>query len=319
MTRILVTGAAGQIGTDLVPELRNLYGSDNVFAAWHSTPLASEVSRGGPTISLDVTNYAAITSFLKTEKIDRVFHLSSVLSALAENNRWSAYAVNFTGLINVLESSLACGVTQVIIPSSIAAFGSKSPQVDTPNDTIQNPNTVYGVSKVFGEQLGNYYFERHGLDVRGVRLPGIISWKTEPASGTTDYAVAIFYAALREGLYSCYLKPDTRLPMMYMPDAVKSLIDLSEANGERLIHRTDFNVHAMSFTPDELSRAIRKVIPTFEVQYDIDHLRQNIAESWPYSLDDSVARSEWGWEPKFDLSEMIEDMFLNLRRKLNLN
>ena len=319
MTRILVTGAAGQIGTDLVPELRNIYGSDNVFAAMHRTPLASEVSSGGPRVSLDVTNYAAITSLLKAEKIDRVFHLSSVLSALAENNRWSAYAVNFTGLINVLESSLACGVTQVIIPSSIAAFGSKSPQVDTPNDTIQNPNTVYGVSKVFGEQLGNYYFERHGLDVRGVRLPGIISWKTEPTSGTTDYAVAIFYAALREGFYSCYLKPGTRLPMMYMPDAVKSLIDLSEANGQRLIHRADFNVHAMSFTPDELSRAIRNVIPTFEMQYDIDRLRQNIAESWPYSLDDSAARSEWGWEPKFDLSEMIEDMFLNLRRKLNLN
>lgn len=319
MTRILVTGAAGQIGTDLVPELRKLYGPENVVATMNRTPLSQEISSGGPTSSLDVTNYAAITSLLKVEKIDKVFHLSSVLSALAENNRWSAYAVNLTGLINVLEGSIECGVGQVVVPSSIAAFGSKSPQVDTPNDTIQNPNTIYGISKVFGEQIGNYYFERHGLDVRGVRLPGIISWKTEPTSGTTDYAVAIFYAALREGFYSCYLKADTRLPMMYMPDAVKSLIDLSEANGESLIHRTDFNVHAMSFTPHELSRAIQKVMPTFEIQYDIDYLRQNIAESWPYSLDDSAARIEWGWEPIFNLDEMIEDMFLNLRRTLNLN
>ena len=318
MTRILVTGAAGQIGTDLVPELRRIYGAENVVAAIHKTPLAVDALNEGPTTDLDITNYAAITSILKSEQIDKIFHLSSVLSALAEKNRWTAYAVNISGVINILECALECGVSQVIIPSSIAAFGGRSPQTNTPNDTIQNPNTIYGISKVFGEQIGNYYHERFGLDVRGVRLPGIISWKTEPTSGTTDYAVAIFYAALRHGRYSCYLKADTRLPMMYMPDAVKSLIDLSVADGSRLIHHTDFNVHSMSFTPNELSQAIQKVMPSFEIEYEIDLLRQNIADSWPYSLDDSAARSEWDWKPSYGLEQMIDDMFTNLGRRLNL-
>ena len=318
MTRILVTGAAGQIGSELVPALREQYGSKNVVAAGHRTPLPGDVRDGGQSITLDVTVQADVEATIRDLGIDVIYHMGSILSALAEANRQTAHAVNINGLYNVLEAALSCGVSQVNVPSSIAAFGPDTPTVDTPNETLQRPNTLYGISKVFGELLGNYYFEKLGLDVRGLRLPGIISWKTEPTAGTTDYAVAIFYGALREGRYECYLGPDSRLPMMYMPDCIKAIVDLAEADVSKLRHHADFNVASISFTPDELAAAIRKRIPDFDIEYNVDPLRQGIANSWPDSLDDTAAREEWGWSPTYDLDEMVDDMLENLSVKLDI-
>ncbi|HIO63154.1 MAG TPA: NAD-dependent epimerase/dehydratase family protein, partial [Dehalococcoidia bacterium] len=227
MKKILVTGAAGQIGSELVPALRERHGGENVIAAGHRTALPADVQESGPSIKLDVTSAAEVMKAVGELGIETIYHMSSILSALAESNRQIAYAVNINGTYNILEAAVSHNVGQVIIPSSIAAFGPDTPQENTPNETIQRPNTLYGISKVFGEHLGNYYHEKLGLDVRGLRLPGIISWKTEPTAGTTDYAVAIFYGAIREKKYTCYLGPHTRLPMMYMPDCIKSIIDLA--------------------------------------------------------------------------------------------
>lgn len=318
MARILVTGAAGQIGSELVPALRALHGGDNVVAAGHRTPLPDEVRDGGPSITLDVTSRDDFEAAIRDHDIDVIYHMASILSALAEANRQTAHAVNVNGLYNALEAAVSCGVAQVNIPSSIAAFGPDTPREHTPNDTLQRPNTLYGISKVIGELLGNYYFEKFGLDARGLRLPGIVSWKTEPTAGTTDYAVAIFYGALKERRYTCYLEPDTRLPMMYMPDCIKAIIDLARADLPALVHHADFNVSAMSFTPSELATAIRRRIPDFQMQYDIDPLRQSIANSWPDSLDDSAARDEWGWTPRYDLDMMVDDMLVNLSSKLGV-
>ena len=316
MGRILVTGAAGQIGSELVPALRARSGNENVVAAGHRTPLPADVKAAGPWTSIDVTEYDQIDSAIREYEIDTLYHMSSILSALAEAQRHLAHRVNINGLVNVLEAARRNRLERVVVPGSIAAFGPETPRRDTPNDTIQKPNTLYGISKVFTELMGNYYQARLGLDVRGMRLPGIVSWKTEPTAGTTDYAVAIFYGAVREGRYTCYLGPDTRLPMMYMPDAIKAIIDLSEAGLESLRHHADFNVGSMSFTPAELAAAIRARIPGFEIEYEIDPLRQAIADSWPDSLDDSVARQEWGWAPAYDIHSMVDDMLANLRVKL---
>ena len=290
MGRILVTGAAGQIGSELVPALRARCGNENVVAAGRRTPLPDDVKATGPCTSIDVTEYDQIDSAIREYEIDTLYHMSSILSALAEAQRHLAHRVNIDGLVNVLEAASNNRLERVVVPGSIAAFGPETPRRNTPNDTIQKPNTLYGISKVFTELMGNYYHAKLGLDVRGMRLPGIVSWKTEPTAGTTDYAVAIFYGAVREGRYTCYLGPDTRLPMMYMPDAIKAIIDLSEAGLESLRHHADFNVGSMSFTPAELAAAIRARIPGFEIEYEIDPLRQAIADSWPDSLDDSVAR-----------------------------
>ena len=265
---------------------------------------------------LVVENKEDIENAIKEFRIDTVYHLASVLSALAETRRKLAYEVNFTGVNNVLEASLANGLEMVVIPSSIAAFGLDTPGENTPNDTLQKPNTVYGISKVFTELMGNYYSTKLGLKVRGVRLPGIISWKVEPTAGTTDYAVAIFYGAIRENSYECFLGPDTRLPMMYMPDAISALMGVAEADETLLEHHADFNVNAMSFTPNELALSIKKKLPEFEMTYRIDALRQAIADSWPDKLDDSVASKEWGWSPKYNLDSMVDDMLCNLATKL---
>ncbi len=315
MKRVLVTGSSGQIGSDLVPELRRLYGEDNVVAAFHRKPPHS-MERSLPHVNLDVTDYFSVDRAVKDYGINTIFHLASVLSNLGEQNPSLAYAVNIEGTWNVLQSAKDNNVESVTIPSSIAAFGPETPRTRTPNDTIQKPRTIYGISKVLGEHLGNYYYRRFGLDVRGVRLPGIVSWKTEPTAGTTDYAVAIFYDALRHGSYECYIRPDTRLPMMYMPDALQALVKLAEADGNKLEHRADFNVNAMSFTPEELAETIRKHIPDFKVRYKIDLRRQEITDSWPESLDDSDARREWGWKPSYDIGLMTVDMLENLERKL---
>ena len=316
MQRVLVTGAAGQIGSELVPELRQRYGNANVIAAGHHTPLPADIRQAGPCTIIDISDHAQIDWAIKAYEIDTIYHLSSILSALAEQRRQVAYSINIQGLYNILEAAVDNGLERVIIPSSIAAFGPDTPGDCTPNETIQKPNTLYGISKVFGELMGNYYFHQLGCDVRGVRLPGIISWKTEPTAGTTDYAVAIFYGAIRQRHYTCYLKPDTFLPMMYMPDAILALIQVAEADGKRLHHHADFNVNAMSFTPSDLANAIQSRLPEFRIDYRIDPLRQAIADSWPNSLDDSAARSEWGWQPNFDMDAMVDDMLENLTRKL---
>ena len=313
----MVTGASGQIGSELVPVLREKYGNQNVVALIHKTTLAEDVRSSGPYAFFDVCDYAEVDRLIKEYRPDTIFHMSSILSALAEADRRYAYDVNFNGLYNVLEASVDNGVARVITPSSIGAFGPDTPRDNTPNDTIQRPNTLYGISKVFTELMGDYYFEKTGLDFRGVRLPGIISWKTEPTAGTTDYAVAIFYGAIREKHYTCYLGQDTALPMMYMPDAIGSLTNLSEADLSRLKHHANFNVNALSFTPTDIAAAIRRHIPDFTIDYDVDPLRQAIADSWPNSLDDSVAREEWGWAPRYDMDAMVVDMLENLKRKLS--
>ena len=317
MKKILVTGAAGQIGSELVPALRERHGSENVIAAGHRTVLPADVQESGPSIKLDVTSAAEVMKAVGELGIETIYHMSSILSALAESNRQIAYAVNINGTYNILEAAVSHNVGKVIIPSSIAAFGPDTPQENTPNETIQRPNTLYGISKVFGEHLGNYYHEKLGLDVRGLRLPGIISWKTEPTAGTTDYAVAIFYGAIREKKYTCYLGPHTRLPMMYMPDCIKSIIDLAEADGSGLKHHADFNVGAVSFTPSEIAEAVAARVEGFEMDYEIDPMRQAIADSWPDSLDDTAAREEWGWTPSYDLDSMSDDMLKNLKIKLS--
>ncbi len=315
MRSILVTGASGQIGSELVPALRERYGAGSVVAGVHRQPLTEEVREGGPCAPLDVTDRAQLDAAMDRYGVDSVFHLASVLSAAAELNRQAAYAVNFTGLYNVLESAAARGAARVVVPSSIAAFGPETP-ASAPNDGIQRPNTGYGISKVFGELMGNYYHSAVGLDVRGVRLPGIVSWKVEPTAGTTDYAVAIFYGLIRSRRYTCYLRPDSMLPMMYMPDAVRSLIEVAEADGSGLTHRADFNVAAVSFTPAELAAEVSLREPDFRMEYEIDPLRQAIADSWPDRLIDDVARAEWGWRHRYGLGEMVDDMIENLSRKL---
>ena len=312
----MVTGASGQIGSELIPVLRDKYGPDNVIAGVHKSHLIDEVELTGPSVTLDVTDKKQVEDIIASTQPDTIFHLASVLSALAEQDRQLAYKVNFEALYTILENSVKYGVDKVIIPSSIGAFGLDTPAV-APNDTLQRPNTIYGISKVLGELLGNYYYSMTGLDVRGVRLPGVLSWKVEPTAGTTDYAVAIFYGALISGKYVCYLRDDTKLPMMYMPDAVNSLILLSEADGSKLQHRADFNVAAISFTPAELATAITKRLPNFKMEYAIDPMRQAIADSWPDELIDDVAKTEWGWNHKYGLDEIVDDMIEKLSIKLH--
>jgi len=314
MKRILVTGASGQVGSDLVVALRERYGSENVLASDIREP-GGTATAGGPFDIVDCTDRAVVDQAVMRFKADTIYHLAAILSAVGEADPHRAYEVNLGGLETTLEVARVRGCS-VFIPSSIAAFGPSTPPDPTPQVTIQRPTTIYGVTKVAGELLADYFHFRFGVDTRGVRYPGLVSWATEPGGGTTDYAVEIFYDAIRKGRYTCFLKGDTQLDMMYMPDAIKASIAVMEADPSRLINRNAFNIAAMQFTPAQLADAIRRHIPDFVIEYDVDPLRQKIADSWPKRLDDSAARTEWDWEPDHDLDSMVQDMLVNLRRKL---
>ncbi len=315
MKKILVTGAVGQIGSELTMSLRARYGNDNVVAGGRKTKPSEKLLNSGPFEIVDCVDAQAVANVVKKHDIDTIYHLAAILSAVAEANPVLAWNVNINGLYNVLEVAreLKCAV---FTPSSIGAFGPTTPLDNTPQDTIQRPNTMYGVTKVAGELLCDYYFKRFGVDTRGVRYPGIISNETLPGGGTTDYAVEIYYEAIKHKKYTCNLPAGTFLDMMYMPDAIKAGIDLMEADPARLKHRNAFNVTAMSFDPEIIAAAIRKHIPEFTIDYDVDPVKKAIAETWPNSMDDSAARAEWGWEPEYDLETMTKDMLEVLSNKL---
>jgi len=315
MKRILVTGSVGQIGSELTIELRRLYGNESVIAAGHKTQPSEELRESGPFHFIDVQERKELERIVRQYDIDTIYNMAAILSAAGEKNPQLCWDVNVKGFMNVLEVARENELARVINPSSIAVFGAQTPRDNTPTDTILQPTTMYGVTKVEGELLGDYYFHRFGLDVRGVRLPGVISYKTLPTGGTTDYAVAIFYEAIRHKRYKCFVREDTVLPMMYMPDALKALIDLANVPIEKLKHHCNFNVGAMSFSAGELAAEIKKRIPEFEVTYEPD-FRQAIADSWPRSIDDSVAREEWGWSPEYSMERMTEDMIEKLTEKL---
>jgi nucleoside-diphosphate-sugar epimerase len=315
MQKILVTGAVGQIGSELTMELRKRYGNDNVVAGFHRTKPGETLKNSGPCEMVDCTNIEQVKDVVKKYNIDTIYHLAAILSAVAEAKPNLAWNVNINALYNVLEVAREYGCA-VFTPSSIGAFGASTPLDNTPQDTIQRPSTMYGVTKVAGELLCDYYFKRFGVDTRGVRYPGIISNETLPGGGTTDYAVEIYYEAIRNKKYTCNLGKDTYLDMMYMPDAIKAAIDLMEADPAKLKHRNAFNVTAMSFDPEKIAASIKKVIPEFELEYDVDPVRQAIANSWPNSMDDSAAREEWGWKPDYDLEAMTKDMLDVLSKKL---
>jgi nucleoside-diphosphate-sugar epimerase len=316
MKRILVTGAAGQIGSELTMALREKYGYDNVVAGINRTQPNPELKESGPVETVNCTDAAAVAAVVGKYKIDSIIHLAAILSAVAEAKPALAWDVNINGLYNVLEVAREKGCV-VFTPSSIGAFGPTTPLDDTPQDTIQRPNTMYGVTKVSGELLCDYYYKRFKVDTRGVRYPGIISNVTLPGGGTTDYAVEIYYEAIKKKKYTCYIAKGTYLDMMYMPDAIKACIDLMEADPSKLKHRNAFNVTAMSFDPEIIAAEIRKHIPEFVMKYDVDPVRQGIAETWPNNMDDSCAREEWGWKPTFDLATMTKDMIEVLTEKLN--
>jgi nucleoside-diphosphate-sugar epimerase len=318
MKRILVTGANGQIGSELTVKLREKYGGENVIASDIKAEPNRTLKEGGEYLILNVACKDTLEEVIKQHDIDTVFHLAAILSAVGEKDPAKAWNININGLINVMNTAVEQKLSRVFVPSSIAVWGEDVPSV-APQDVALHPATMYGVTKVTGEVLADYYVRKYGLDVRGLRYPGIISSETLPGGGTTDYAVAIYYAAVKDGHYECFVNEDTRLPMMYMPDCIKATIDLMEAEYAGLKRHSDYNVGSMSFTAKELANSIRKYIPDFEVEYAPDY-RQDIADSWPNSVDDSAARKDWGWSPDYDLDSMTRDMIdkLNDKKKKNL-
>lgn len=315
MKRIVITGSLGQIGSELALFLAEKYGKDHVLI----TDLSDKQPESLAHLAykrLDVTDFSEFKEVVSDFQADCIMHLAAILSAKGEKMPCFTWNINVQGLINALEiaKELNC---QVFCPSSIGAFGSNTPADNTPQDTLQRPSTMYGITKVAGELLCDYYFTRFGVDARGLRFPGLISWKTLPGEGTTDYAVHIYYAAIREQKYTSYIAPGTFMDMMYLPDALQAIVDLMEADPSKLVHRNAFNVSAMSIDPEMLKAAIAKEIPTFELFYDVDPVRQAIAESWPNSLDVSAAKEEWGFHVKYDLEAMTKDMLQHLRTKLS--
>jgi nucleoside-diphosphate-sugar epimerase len=314
LKKILVNGAVGQIGSELTMVLRQRFGADNVVAAGHTTPPSPALRDSGPYETLDVTCRDTVTEVIEKHNIDEVYHLAAVLSGVGEKYPHRCWQVNIDGLHNILEIARERPGMRLFCPSSIAVFGPSTPRDNTPQETVLGPSTMYGVTKVAGELLCDYYLRRYQVDVRGLRYPGLISTETLPGGGTTDYAVEIFYKAIAEKKYTCFLAAPTTLPMMYMPDAIKATIDLMQADPKKLLHPTNYNLAAMSFSATELVTEIQKHIPELAVDY-VPDFRQAIADSWPRSIDDSAARAEWGWKPAFDLAAMTKDMLEKLRRR----
>ena len=311
MKRILIIGAGGQLGSELTLSLREKLGPDNVLAS-DIRPLSGPLL-AGPTTILDATDARALNSLVESYEIGQIYHLAAVLSAKGEASPRFAWDLNMVSLLNVLEAGKAYGL-KIYWPSSIAVFGPDTPRTNTPQTTVMNPNTVYGISKLAGERWCEYYHTKYDVDVRSLRYPGLIGYKSKPGGGTTDYAVDIFWKALQGEAFECFLREDCMLPMMYMEDAVKGTIDLMHAPEESVKVRTSYNLAAMSFTPGELYEAIKTVFPDFDIQYRPD-FRQEIADSWPDSIDDSAARQDWGWLPKYDLQSMTQDILVHLKEQ----
>jgi nucleoside-diphosphate-sugar epimerase len=311
---ILITGALGQLGSELAVALRRRYGTDNVILSDIRDNINRQLIEEGPFEVLDARDGRTLAEVVRKHGVDRIYHLAALLSATAEADPGRAWDININGLYTVLEVARSEDCS-VFTPSSIGAFGPNTPKDYTPQDTMQRPTSMYGVTKVTGELLCDYYHRKYGVDTRGVRFPGIISNVTPPGGGTTDYAVEIYYEAVRKHRYECFLKGDTYLDMMYMPDAVKAAIDVMEADSAKLRHRNAFNVTAMSFSPEDQAAYIRKYIPDFEISYNVDPVRQALANSWPNSLEDYAARVEWGWQPEYDLDAMTRDMLETIQRR----
>lgn len=314
MKKVLITGALGQIGSELTSKLRNEYGKDNVIATDIRMIENSEIVSNGMFEQLNVMDAETLSKLAKKHNVDTIVHLASLLSAVGEQQPQYTWKLNMSGLTNVLEICREQNL-KLFTPSSIAAFGDNSPKNLTPQDTIQRPGTMYGITKVSGELLCDYYYKKFGVDTRGVRFPGLISYVTPPGGGTTDYAVDIYYEALKNKKYNSFIAKGTQMDMMYMPDALQAIVDLIEADGSKLIHRNAFNITAMNFDPEEISSEIKKHIPDFKFGYDVDPIRQSIAESWPNSIDPTCAIEEWGFNFKYDLSKMTVDMLNKLSSK----
>jgi nucleoside-diphosphate-sugar epimerase len=316
MKKILVTGALGQIGSELIPKLREKYGKENVIAVGHHKQPTEKFKNSGPFEFADTEDKEAIKKLIEKYNIDTIFHLVGVLSATGEKNPNLAWNVNINGLKNILDLAVEYKIEKMFWPSSIAAFGPTTPLENTPQTTILEPTTMYGVTKVAGELLCQYYFIKYGLDVRSLRYPGIISWKTPPGGGTTDYAVAIYYEALKNRSYDCFVNSDTVLPMMYMDDAVRATLELMEAEKEKITIRTSYNLTAISFSAKELAESVTKYIDNFKCTFTPDE-RQKIADSWPKTIDNSKARNDWGWKHDFDLDKISVEMIKNLKNLKN--
>lgn len=317
MKNILIIGSTGQIGSELTMKLRETYPSGNVIAGYiPGAEPKGVLAESGPAEVVDITNAQQISEVVDKYHVDTIYNLAALLSAVAEAKPQLAWHIGLGGLFNVLEIAREKGCA-VFTPSSIGAFGNDTPKDKTPQDTLQRPKTMYGVTKVAGELLSDYYFKRFGVDTRSVRFPGLISNVTLPGGGTTDYAVDIYYAAVKEGKFVCPIKEGTYMDMMYMPDALRAAIELMEADPTRLVHRNSFNIASMSFEPSQIAAAVKRQIQNFEMTYDVDPLRQGIAESWPNSLDDTCARQEWDWKPQFDIDSMSEDMVRILKARYN--
>jgi len=309
--KILILGACGQIGTELTLELRSRHGAESVIAT-DIREGQDELMQSGPFITLDATDAKAIAEVLNSHEISEVYLMAAMLSATAEKNPFRAWDLNMSSLLNVLELARSEKFTKLFWPSSIAVFGPTTPRERTPQSTIMEPTTVYGISKLAGEGWCSYYHRKFGVDVRSIRYPGLISWKTQPGGGTTDYAVEIYQEALNSGAYQCFVSADTRLPMMYMDDAISATLQLMDAPAECIGVRTSYNLGAVSFTPSQMAESIREEIPDFQISYKPDY-RQEIADTWPESIDDSKAREEWGWQHRFGLEEITREMLSRLR------
>ena len=317
MTKILVTGAVGQIGSELTLALRKKYGGDNVIGTVHRAPPSDELKETGPMETVDATDKEALKAIIEKHNIDTIYHLVSLLSAVGEKKPDLAWHINMTGLKNVLDLAVEYKIKRVFWPSSIAAFGPSAKKDGTPQDAMLDPNTMYGVTKVAGELLCNYYFNKYGLDVRSLRYPGLVSYKTEAGGGTTDYAVEIYYEAIRNGQYECFLNEGTALPMLFMHDAIKATIQLMEADRSRLTIHCSYNVGGISVTPAQMHQEIQKHIPGFTIRYNPD-FRQAIADTWPHSVDDTIARVDWGFEQSYDLEKITTIMLKEVGNKLKL-